>query len=67
MNNPIHPGAEKNQDDYDFLGVPYVFLWFCLFLLCFPMVFHPGDPVNTGICLQDLPSSYPAASIGCHG
>ena len=35
MNHPVHPGAEENQDDYYFIGVPYVFGIFCYFQLRF--------------------------------
>lgn len=34
-----HPGAEENQDDYDFIGLPYVFVIVWYILLLFPMFF----------------------------
>ena len=48
MNHPVHPGAEKTRMVKTSLVFLVVFLLVCYILLCLPMLFHPGDPVNTG-------------------
>ena len=44
----------------DFIVFSYVFAIFCYIFLCFPMLFHPGDPVNTelGVTKADLDETW---------
>ena len=51
MNHPIHPDAEDNQDNEDFIGFPYAFLYILVYFGMFSYVL--GSRVQLQGCLLE--------------